>query len=45
MDEADSWRTHTTGPYSMKVHRGGHFYLNDHQTDILKSIVDHLTAG
>ncbi|MEU7922910.1 thioesterase II family protein [Micromonospora zamorensis] len=45
VDEADSWRTHTTGPYAMKVYRGGHFYLNNHQTDILETIVDRLTAG
>jgi surfactin synthase thioesterase subunit len=44
VDEADSWRTHTSAPYAMKVYRGGHFYLNNHQTDILNTIADRLTS-
>lgn len=43
--EADAWRSHTTGPYAMRVYRGGHFYLNNHQTDILETIVERLTTG
>lgn len=42
--EADAWRRHTTAPYAMHVYRGGHFYLNNHQTDIMKTIAERLTS-
>jgi pyochelin biosynthetic protein PchC len=38
LDEARSWRDHTTGPYAIKVYQGGHFYLNVHQADVLRTI-------
>lgn len=47
VDEAKDWEAHTTGPFELIVYPGGHFYLNDHQTEILATItatVDRLTS-
>jgi surfactin synthase thioesterase subunit len=47
VQEAKDWGSHTTGPFELTVFPGGHFYLNDHQTDILAAItatVDRITT-
>ncbi|KIF76837.1 oleoyl-ACP hydrolase [Streptomyces sp. 150FB] len=33
--EAEAWRVHTTGPASTHVYTGGHFFLADHQGEVL----------
>ncbi|MEE1773173.1 alpha/beta fold hydrolase [Streptomyces sp. JV185] len=38
VDEADSWRDHTTGPFDLKVFPGGHFFLDQHVPAILDLI-------
>jgi surfactin synthase thioesterase subunit len=34
-DEARAWAEHTTGPFQLRVYPGGHFYLNDHQRQVV----------
>ncbi len=38
VEEAGDWESHTTGAFSLKVYPGGHFFLQDHQQDILATI-------
>jgi surfactin synthase thioesterase subunit len=43
--EADAWRGHTTGRFTLLTYPGGHFFLQDHIPEILTTIVaslDHL---
>jgi pyochelin biosynthetic protein PchC len=35
LDEARAWSEHTTGPFDMRVFPGDHFYLTQHQDEIL----------
>jgi pyochelin biosynthetic protein PchC len=37
-DEARCWGDHTTGAFTLDTYRGGHFYLADHQAELLKVI-------
>ncbi|KPI19100.1 Oleoyl-(acyl-carrier-protein) hydrolase [Actinobacteria bacterium OK074] len=39
LDEARAWAGHTTGPFDLTVFTGGHFYLADHQQDVIRLIV------
>lgn len=34
----EAWSAHTTGPFSMQIVPGGHFYLKQHEKDILSLI-------
>ena len=34
--EACDWRSHTTGAFELRIFRGGHFYLADHQERLLR---------
>ncbi|MGW3469947.1 thioesterase II family protein [Saccharopolyspora sp. NPDC000995] len=44
--EAQAWAGHTTGEFFLQIFPGGHFYLNEHKSVIVKAISDHiLTAG
>lgn len=36
--EARNWRQHTTSDFRMRTFPGGHFYLTDHQPDIIAEI-------
>ncbi|GAB3887909.1 alpha/beta fold hydrolase [Kibdelosporangium lantanae] len=36
--EAEAWRRHTSGHFDVEVHRGGHFYLNEHADRLVRSI-------
>lgn len=36
--DTDHWRTYTTGPFTMEVYPGGHFYLTDHRAAVADSI-------
>lgn len=38
VDEARAWAGHTEGDFELRVFRGGHFYLVDHQADVLDLI-------
>lgn len=44
-----SWRTCTTGPFSMRMVRGGHFFLHTYRAELLAVLADqlqeHETAG
>lgn len=42
VDEARDWAAHTTGPFELKVFPGGHFFLQDHQEEILAAIARHV---
>ncbi|MEV4320382.1 alpha/beta fold hydrolase [Actinocrispum sp. NPDC049592] len=39
VDEATVWQHHTTATYRIKVFPGGHFFLQEHPTDINNEIV------
>ncbi|HEU5475386.1 MAG TPA: alpha/beta fold hydrolase [Actinophytocola sp.] len=36
--ETENWRTYTTGPFSVQVFPGGHFYLADQREGVVESI-------
>ncbi|GAB3823462.1 thioesterase II family protein [Dactylosporangium cerinum] len=36
LDEARSWREHTTGAFDFHTYAGGHFYLTGHQAAVLR---------
>ncbi|MEN8655231.1 alpha/beta fold hydrolase [Streptomyces sp. 21So2-11] len=39
LDEAEAWREHTDGPYTLDVFAdGGHFYLNSQSERVLKAV-------
>ncbi|WP_354639861.1 thioesterase II family protein [Kitasatospora camelliae] len=44
VDEAESWRFHTTGESRLHVFPGGHFYLNQHQDGIVRLVTDRLLS-
>lgn len=37
-----TWAHHTTGPFDVEVHPGGHFFLADRWTEILDTVIRHL---
>ncbi|MEV0177408.1 alpha/beta fold hydrolase [Streptomyces sp. NPDC050803] len=41
-DEARAWSDHTTGSFVLHAYSGGHFYLADHQQEILGVISEQL---
>jgi surfactin synthase thioesterase subunit len=45
LDEAGLWRDHTSAETELTVFDGGHFYLMQHQQEVLRLIRDRLTAG
>lgn len=40
LDEARAWSEHTTGPFDLRIFRGGHFYLVDQQEEVVAGISD-----
>jgi pyochelin biosynthetic protein PchC len=36
--EAEEWRKHTTGDFELDVFKGGHFYINENQADVVSLI-------
>ncbi|MFJ1759420.1 thioesterase II family protein [Amycolatopsis sp. NPDC088138] len=40
--EAEAWREHTEGAFTLRVFAGGHFFLADHQADVTAEIAGHL---
>ncbi|RSM82626.1 thioesterase [Amycolatopsis sp. WAC 01375] len=43
--EAEAWRGHTTGPFTMRVFPGGHFYLTGHVAAVLDQVSESLRAA
>ncbi|OIJ68199.1 thioesterase II family protein [Streptomyces mangrovisoli] len=39
------WERHTTGGFTAQVFSGGHFYLNDHAADVLRTVAARLEPG
>ncbi|AGP51716.1 thioesterase II family protein [Streptomyces rapamycinicus] len=44
VEEAASWREHTTGGFDLRVFPGGHFYVADHGAAVTAAITDSLCA-
>jgi surfactin synthase thioesterase subunit len=42
--DAADWAQHTTGPFQLRVFRGGHFYLADHAREVAELVSDSLLA-
>ncbi|MFD2467797.1 thioesterase II family protein [Amycolatopsis silviterrae] len=38
LDEAEAWRDHTVGEFSLTTYPGGHFYLNDQLSPMVRSM-------
>lgn len=45
IEEVTAWDKHTTGQFTLSVFPGGHFYLNEHQADIAKTVTTRLSCG
>jgi len=45
LDEATSWRDHTTGTFALHTFTGGHFYLTEHQAAVTERIADAARAA
>ncbi|WP_424893223.1 thioesterase II family protein [Streptomyces sp. XH2] len=44
VEEAAAWSGHTEGPFTQKVFPGGHFFLAQHQTEIVRLMAAQLEA-
>ncbi|MFE1198766.1 thioesterase II family protein [Streptomyces olivaceoviridis] len=42
IEEARAWRTHTLGPFGMRVFSGGHFFLADHRATVVDLLAGQL---
>ena len=42
LDEAEDWRRHTTGPFELRVFEGGHFFLVDHASEVLRLVSERI---
>jgi surfactin synthase thioesterase subunit len=40
--EAAAWSRHTTGPFELLMHPGGHFYLNTHRQSVARLVAESL---
>jgi surfactin synthase thioesterase subunit len=45
IDEARAWAEHTTGDFDLNVYPGGHFFLAQHQSEILRMISERLATA
>ncbi|MEU9579891.1 thioesterase II family protein [Streptomyces chilikensis] len=45
LDEARAWEEHTDAGFAMHTYAGGHFFLSNHQTAMLKIISDRLATA
>ncbi|MFC9242945.1 thioesterase II family protein [Streptomyces sp. NPDC057136] len=45
LSEVRAWADHAAGPISFQVFPGGHFYLNDHQSEIVNLVSDHIISA
>jgi surfactin synthase thioesterase subunit len=44
LEEAEAWRGHTTGPFDLKVHPGGHFFLIAEAQAVIALLKEHFAA-
>jgi len=44
VDEAHDWAAHTSGPFDLKLFSGGHFFLQEHQREVLAVLAAHIDA-
>ncbi|MEU8844314.1 alpha/beta fold hydrolase [Streptomyces roseus] len=44
-EQAEAWREHTAGPFSLTVFTGGHFFLNEHADGVRKVVTDHIARS
>lgn len=44
LDEAEAWRRHTSGDFSLRAFSGGHFFLVDHASEVARLIGDTLAG-
>ncbi|MDL4817271.1 thioesterase II family protein [Actinomadura opuntiae] len=42
--EVKDWSRHTSGPFDLKVHPGGHFYLNERSGEVIGDIAGYLRS-
>ncbi|SBW22631.1 putative thioesterase involved in non-ribosomal peptide biosynthesis [Candidatus Protofrankia californiensis] len=42
VDDARAWAEHTTAQFDMGVFSGGHFYLTEHRSAVIHTILEHL---
>jgi surfactin synthase thioesterase subunit len=45
VEDAGTWRAHTTGDFAVKVFPGGHFYLFDHPGQVASAVTEGLLTG
>lgn len=45
VDEARSWRAHTTGDFALHVLPGGHFFLAEHRAQVAAIVLDRLASS
>jgi pyochelin biosynthetic protein PchC len=45
LDEARSWAAHTTADFDLAVYPGGHFFLTDHATAVMRRVTRQLDAA
>ncbi|MEV7024440.1 alpha/beta fold hydrolase [Kitasatospora sp. NPDC093558] len=38
LEQAAAWRDHTTGAFDLRVFPGGHFYLTEHEREVLSTL-------
>jgi surfactin synthase thioesterase subunit len=43
--EAEAWSKHTTGPFTLQVFPGDHFYLDKHIPDVVTAITTHINQA
>lgn len=44
IEEAEAWRRHTTGAFTLKTFPGGHFFLNDNRMKVAAEVINGLAA-
>ncbi|HEY8984557.1 MAG TPA: alpha/beta fold hydrolase [Streptomyces sp.] len=44
-DEAADWREQTNGRFSLRIHTGGHFYLDAHRAEVVRAISEVLVPA
>ncbi|QIS18224.1 thioesterase II family protein [Nocardia terpenica] len=45
LDEVAAWEEHTTGPFRFRQWPGGHFFLSDHQAEVLDVLREEIGRG
>ena len=44
LQDLAAWRSHTTGPFSMHLFSGGHFFLHDDTGAAIAHLAEHLST-